>query len=109
VVTCTTTINVKDLIGPMLLASVVKGEEVDVTPIIDMYVQQSLVNNLLGSITLPSDFADLGEIICITMQMELFKGLTAALRGEEYTFDLSKPIELIVSLNMISALSSAFA
>ena len=107
-VDCTPIIDVSQLLGPIMMARTLKGEEFDITPLIDVIVGQKVTESLLSSITLPSDFADLGDVICLQIQLQQVKALEAIMKGETYEFDLSKVIDMIVTFNMMSAITSAF-
>ena len=106
---CTPIIDIKELLGPVMMLNAFKGEEFDITPLLDVMIGQKITENLLSSITLPSDFADLGDVICLQIQMQHVKALEAILKGERYEFDISKVIETLVTFNMLSALTSAFS
>lgn len=106
-VECTPVIDVRQILGPILVANVIKGGEIDITPLIDAMVGEQITQALLSSITLPSEVADMGDIICLMINLEQIKGLQALLRGETYEFGIDKVVELIVTLNMMSALTSA--
>ena len=104
---CTPVIDVRQLLGPIMVSKVMKEGEFDLTPLLDAIVGEQITQALLANITLPSDFADMGEIVCLMMNMEQVKGLQSLLRGEPYEFKIDKVIDLLVTLNMISALSQA--
>jgi len=108
--TCTPIIDVSSLIQPLMLRSVFKGEEFSLDAIIDVILQDKISESLLGSVELPSEFADLGDVICLQIEMTKVKNLLAAMRGEavEAGAGLDKIIELIVNLQMLSSISSAF-
>ena len=108
-ITCTPVIDIKQILGPIMMAQVVKGEEPDISGVLDIMVSQELVQNLLSNIELPSDFADLADVICLQLQMEQVKGVTQALKGGQYEFDVSKVIDLIVNLQLMSSLTQTLS
>lgn len=106
-VTCSPIIDITQLLGPVMLSKTLKGEEFDISPLIDVIVGQKITESLLASVSLPSEFADLGDIFCLQIQLEQVKAVTSMLKGETYEFDISKVIDTLVSLNMISAITSS--
>ena len=108
-ITCTDTINLTQLLEPLMLKSVFKEGEFDIGPIIDIIVQEKIEQNLLSSIEIPDEFADLGSIVCLMVTVNKLKAVTAVLRGEtppEGT-GMDKVLELIVNLQMLSSIGSA--
>ena len=107
-VECTPLIDIGQLLGPVMMSSTLKGGELDITPLVDVMIGQKVTESLLSSVTLPSDFADLGDVICLQIQLQQVKALEAIMKGETYEFDLSKVIDMIVTFNLMSAITNAF-
>jgi len=101
-------IDIRQLLAPAMIASVLKGEEFDITPLIDLYVQDMIVKNVLATIKLPKEFEDLHEIVNLMLQVQQFKTLSAILRGEKPELDIGKIIDLVVSINLVASLATAF-
>jgi len=101
-------IDIKQLLTPMMLASIVKGEEFDVSKIIDIYVNDMIVNSLLQNIQLPEEFKDLQDVIQLMLDMQKFKAISAVLRGETPTIDISKVLDLVINLNLVASMAGAF-
>jgi hypothetical protein len=107
---CQPIIDIGQLLQPLLLRSVFKGEELQLDAVIDVYVQDAITKSLLQNIDLPQEFADLGDVICLSLEMNKVKYLLAVLRGQQPPegSGVDKVLEMVVSLQMLSALSQAF-
>lgn len=107
--TCTPIIDINSLIQPLLLKNIFTGGEFNLDPLIDAMVQDKIEESLLANVNLPSEFADLGDVICLSLEMNKVKTVLAALKGEQVSPEegLDKVIQLIVNLQMLSALSSS--
>lgn len=101
-------IDIKQLLTPMMLASVVKGEEFDISKVVDIYVNDMIVNTLLQNIQLPEEFKDLKDVIQLMLDVQRLKSISAVLKGETPTIDISKVLDLVINLNLIASLAGAF-
>ena len=109
-ITCTPIIETSTLIQPLLMRAVLRGEEFDITPIIDILVQDKIVSSLLGQLTLPEEFKDLGDVICLMLEMNKVRSIMAVLRGEQPPegVGVERVLELVINLQLLSQLSQAF-
>lgn len=87
------------------LPRILRGEEVDLTPYINVIVSSKIVDAIRASITLPTEFESIVDIMLFAEKMRAF---TAAIRGETYEPAIDRIIELMVSLYMVNAISTAF-
>jgi len=97
-------IDINQLIQPLMLKSVLKGEEVPIDTIVDLMISEKIEEQLLASVTIPSEFAD---IVNLMLEMDKLKRLMAILRGEtppEPAID--KVIELIINLQLVESLGT---
>ena len=97
-------IDIMSLIQPLLIKAVFKGEEIPVDALIDILVSEKIEETLLASITIPSEWID---IVNMMLEMDKVKRFLAVLRGEtppEPVID--KIIELIVNLKLVESLSA---
>ena len=106
-------IDVTALMKPLLLKAVFSQEGeggLNLDAFINVMIQEKMESALLQSIELPQEFADLQDVICLMLQMDKLKTLTAALKGEEVPAGagLDKVIGLVVQLQMLKALEGAF-
>jgi len=109
-ITCTPTVDVSQIIQPLMLSSVFKeGTEFDISNIIDVYLQDQIVKHLLETIELPEEFADLGQVICLQLDMNKIKTLMAVLKGEAPPegVGIDKILELVMNIQLLSSLGSA--
>lgn len=86
------------------LPRIMAGEEVDLTPYINAMISSQIIESLRSAIALPTEYQSIVDIMVFAEKMRAF---TAALRGEEYEPALDKIVNLMVSLHMVQALSSA--
>ena len=109
-VNCSTTsgIDVQSLLPVMMMKGILAGEEFNLDPVIDVMINKQIAESLLANVTLPSDFAELGDVICLQVQMGQLKAVQAALRGETAEFNMDKIIDMVVNLQLLSAIESAF-
>ena len=107
--TTATGINVEQLIGPIMMLAVFKGQ--DITPILDALINSKITDTLIEQLAqnVPQEYQDLVNVVKLAVQMDTLRGLLAAMKGEQYQpkFGLDKAIELFVTIQMISALSGA--
>lgn len=106
-----TGLDITALMKPLMLKAVFSSEgTVNLDAFINIMIQEKMEQALLGSIQLPQEFADLGDVICLMLQMDKFKALSAAMKGEAPPegAGLDKVIGLIVQLQMLQALEGAF-
>ena len=94
-----------DVLVMAQIPKILRGEEINFSPIISYYVNKTIIESLLTNLTVPEDFRGVVDILIFAEQMKAFSAL---LRGEEYTPSLDQVINLIVSLQMVSALEGAF-
>jgi len=87
------------------LPKMLRGEEVDITPIVSLKINEVILDALKKSIKVPTEFEGLIDVMLMAEQM---KAVTAVLRGEEYTPAIDKIIELMVNFSLIESLTSAF-
>ena len=108
---CKPIIDITSIIQPLMLRSVFTGEEFKFDTLIDVLIQDKIEKALLQSVELPEEFAELKDVICLSLDMNKIKTIMKVLRGEEVQpgEGLEKTIELIVNLQMLSALTSAFS
>jgi len=109
-ITCTPLIDIGTIVQPLLMKSVIAGGELNIEPLIDVMVQEKIQESLLASVELPSEFADLADVICLSLEMNKVRTVLAVLRGEAPPAGagIEKTLELIVNLQMLSAISKAF-
>jgi len=98
------------LMKPLMLKAAFTGQgELNLDPLIELMVQEKIEQSLLASIDIPEEFADLVDVICLKLQMNKLKGLTAALKGEQVEVGgLDDVINIVVQLQMLKALEGAF-
>lgn len=105
----TPTINVDQLIGPVMMLAVFKGQ--DISPILDALINSKITDALIAQLaaSVPEEYKDIVNVVKMAAQLDTLRGIIAAMRGEAYEprFGLDKAVELIVTINMISALSQA--
>jgi len=87
------------------LPRILRGEEVDLSPYINVMVSSQIVDAIRGSIALPTEYQSIVDIMLFAEKMRAF---TAALRGEAYEPAVDRVIEIMVSLYMVNAIASAF-
>ena len=106
-----TQINIVQLVQPMLLSAILKGEDISklIDVIVDAQVNDVIFNKVLSSIQVPEEFQGLIDVFKLANQLDTLKAIMAAMKGQEYQpkFGIDKVIELMVSLQMINALSTA--
>ena len=110
-ITCDTSgFDLSGLMKPLMMKAVLTEGEMNIDVFINVMVQEKMEQSLLSSITLPEDFSDLQDVICMMLQMDKLKGITAAMKGEAPPegAGLDKIINLVVQLQMLSALEGAF-
>jgi len=108
-ITCEPILNVQEIMQPLMMSAVLKGEEVPLDAFIDVYLQDAIVNSLLQNIELPPDFQDLGSVICLQLEMNKVKTLMDILKGKQpEETGIDKVIELVVNLQILSAIANAF-
>ena len=101
-------IDITQLMQPLLIRSVLKGEEIPIDAIVDIQLTQTIYQKLMESVTLPSEYADLQSVIDLMVQMDGVKRFMAILRGESPPEPaIDKVIELVVNLQLISSLSQS--
>jgi len=83
---------------------ILRGEEVDLTPYINVLISSNIVDAIKASIALPTEYQSIVDIMLFAEKM---RALTAALRGETYEPAIDRIVELMVSLYMVSAISTA--
>lgn len=107
---CQDIIDIDALIKPLMLKAVMTGEgEIPIDALINLQVEKKITDQLLQSIELPEDFQDLGDVICLMISMNRVKAVMAYMKGETpETTGIDKVLELVINLQMLSALSSAF-
>jgi len=101
-------LDVKQLLTPLLISSVLKGEEINIDAIIDLYVNEIIVTNMLKTIKLPEEFAELQDVIKLMLEVQRMKAVSAILRGETPEVDIGKVFDILVSLHLVSAIAGAF-
>ena len=84
---------------------IMRGEEVDLTPYINVMVSSQIVDSLKTAISLPTEYQSIVDIMIFAEKMRAF---TAALRGEEYEPAIDRIVNLMVSLNLVNAIATAF-
>lgn len=109
-IVCTPLIDVNTLLQPLLMKSVFQEEgEIPLDQVFNIIINDKITQSLLGGVTLPAEFADLGNVICLQLETQKVRAVSAMLRGETPPeFDISKTFELVINLQMISSLSQAF-
>jgi hypothetical protein len=109
-ITCPEFIKIEELLGPLLLSSMFKEEgKISIDVIMDAYIQDAITKKLISSINLPQDFKDLGNVICMTLELGKVKTLQAALRGEQpqEAAGIEKALDMIVNLQVLAAVLQA--
>ncbi len=109
-ITCEPLIDIGSILQPLMMAAVLKGENIPIDAIVDVYIQDAIQNALLQNVTLPQEFAELGNVICLELEMNKIRTLLAVLRGEqppENTID--KVIDMVLNLQLLSAIGSALS
>ncbi len=108
-VQCTPIIDISAIIQPLMLRAVFKEGEMNLDVLIDVIVQDKIEQSLLANVTLPAEFKDLENVICLMLDMNKVKSVMAALRGEQPPegTGIDKVLELIVNLQMLGALTQS--
>ena len=86
------------------IPKILRGEEVDITPIIESQVNKMILNSLLSTLTIPTEFQD---IVNLMITLEDTRATLALLRGEAYEPRIDRIIELVVNLSMIESIATA--
>lgn len=109
-IVCTPLIDVGTLIQPILLRSVFReGAEVPIDQIVDITLQDKITASLLQGVSLPPEFQQLGDVICLQLEMNKIRAVTAMLRGEEVPeFDIGRVFEMVLNLQIINSIATAF-
>jgi len=94
----------KELLGPLLLVGALKGEEFDISVILDIYVSDIITQKILQQVALPEDFKEFEGVIKTMLEMEKLKALSAVLRGERPEIDVGKTLEFVITLSVMSSL-----
>ena len=63
----------------------------------------------MQNIQLPEEFKDLKDVIQLMLDIQRFKAISAVLKGETPTIDISKVLDLVINLNLIANLANMFA
>ena len=102
-------IDINQLIGPVLMLAVFKGE--DITPVFDALINSKITETLLDNLAknIPQEYQDIVNVIKMAAELDTIRGILAAIKGQEYQpkFSIDKAIELVVTLQMMNALTQA--
>ena len=102
-------IDLGQILPVLVMKSMFKeGEETNFDVLIEAMVNDKIVNSLLANIELPDEFKEMGDVICLMIQMDNLKTVLAALRGERVESKaLDKALEMVINLQLLSVLSNA--
>ena len=89
-----------------MVKSVLRGEEFDISRILETQITQQLVDQILAQMQVPAEWQD---FICTMKNMETVKAALAAMRGETYEPQVDRIIELVITLQLIGQLSGGTA
>lgn len=102
-------IDINQLIGPVIMLAVLKGE--DITPVFDAIINSKVTETLLDNLAknIPPEYQDIVNVIKMAAELDTIRGVLAAIKGQEYQpkFSIDKAIELVVTLQMMNALTQA--
>lgn len=106
---CTHLIDLSNFIQPLLMTSIFReGEGIDISKIIEAKINIDIMYQVINQILPSISDESMRQIACLMAQTEEMKAVTGLLRGEAIEVDISKAIELVVNLQLMESLGSAF-